>query len=104
MRYGIELLYKNDFHNRLKVLENKIAVLGKTKIKNIQALKTRIYPHYYDFDILDKKFQHFLDNDKQELYRITMTLNNHHLAIKMLTKSFTACMKVLWKYLEFYDT
>ena len=33
-----------------------------------------------------------------------MRLNNPHLSIQMLIKAFTAYMKVLWKYLEFYDT
>ena len=33
-----------------------------------------------------------------------MTLNNHPLAIKILTKVFTAYTKVLRKYMFFYDT
>ena len=34
----------------------------------------------------------------------TMTFNNHHLAIKMLTKEFTAYSSVFRKYMAFYHT
>ena len=33
-----------------------------------------------------------------------VTLTNHHSAIKMLPKAFTAYAKILTKYMEFYDT
>ena len=39
----------------------------------------------------------------KNFYRMTMTLNNYHLAIKILKKTFTACRKVLRKYVGFCD-
>ena len=41
-----------------------------------------------------------LANDK--FYKTTITLNNHHLTIKMLAEEFAADMKVSRKYMIFY--
>ena len=40
---------------------------------------------------------------KGRFHRMTMTLNNHYLAIKMLTKAFAVYIKFLGKYMEFYN-
>ena len=51
-------------------------------------------------NIGDKYLHNFLMVMKETFYRWSMTLN-HHLAIEMLTKAFTAFMEVLRKYIGF---
>ena len=82
----------------MKVLENTTAVLANT---TFQDLKNRINGHDKGLDILDQNIQKHLTMTNDKLYKKAKTLNNHHLAIKMITKAFTACTKFLSKYTGF---
>ena len=106
MTYAIEALYKTDklFPSRLNALENTTAVLAKATFIYLQSLKTRINRHDEDSEIMDRNLQYFLKVTNSKLYRMTMTINSHHLSIKMLTKVFRAYTEVLRKYMGFYDT
>ena len=53
--------------------------------------------------LLDRNLWNFLTATNEQFYRMTVTLNNHHLVIKMLTKPFTACTNILRKDIDFYD-
>ena len=39
----------------------------------------------------------------QTFQKMTVTFNNHYLAIKMLKEAFAAYIEVLRKYMAFYD-
>ena len=106
MTYAIKALYKNDnrfFYNRIKVLENTMAVLAKATFNNLQALQTRINWQDDDLAILDKNLWHF-GRDKLKPVKSNSDINNHHLVIQMLTKVFKIYTKVLRKYIWLYDT
>ena len=87
MTQVMDALYKGDtlFHERLKVLENTSAVLARETISDLQALKSRINGHHEDLDV----------QTNQGLCKMTMTLNIHHLAIKICTKAFISYTKPL---------
>ena len=92
-----------NFHDRLNGVENMTAVLAKATFSDLQTLKTRINRHDKDLDLLDKNLQNFLTARNDEFYRMTKTLKNHHLAIKMLTKVSTVYAYILRKYMGLYD-
>ena len=106
MMYVKEALYKNDklFHNRLKILKQTPAVLVKATFNDLQALKISINRHIEDLDVLSRHLQSLLTVANEKFYKIKMILNNHHLVITILTKTFMAYTKVLRKSMEFYDT
>ena len=81
--------YDRLFHNRLKVLK-KTTVPVKATFNNLQALKTRINGHDKDLHIMNKMFQHFQTITNKNIYKKTVTIKNHRLAIKNLTQLFTA--------------
>ena len=84
----LEALYKTDklFHDRLKDVESIIAVLAKVIFNDLKALKPGETIHETDLEILDKILQNFLAVIYDKIYKITMTLNNHQLAIKMIAQ------------------
>ena len=69
------------FSWQTKVLENTMTVLAKVTFSNLQVLKTRINGHDDDLDQLKKYFSPFLELTNQHFHKISMTLNNYHLAI-----------------------
>ena len=60
---------------------------------DLQALRKRINGHAEDLNALDQFFLTFLKKTTQQFHKTFMTLNNHHLAIKMLPKPFVAFIK-----------
>ena len=86
----------------MRVLENKTIVLARIAFSDLQALKSRINGHDEDFDVLET-IQIFLKMTDQRFQKMTMTLNNYHLVIKMPIKAFTVYTKVLRIYVSFYD-
>ena len=93
-------LYKNDefFQNRLK------AAIANVTCNDLHGLRNNINGHDEDLNILDKNIQNLVTAIKDKFYKTTMTLHNHHLAIKVLTKPLTAYMEVLRKVKGFYNT
>ena len=90
--HAMKALYMINFSIMEYSLENT-AVLEKAIFCDLHDLKLRNYKPK-KIDILDKIFQQFLKMMKQNCYRIPITLYNHHLTIQMLTKVFTAYIKV----------
>ena len=70
--------------------------LAKATFNDPQALKTRN-------NIVDN-LMNFLTMMNKKFHKMTVTLSNHHQAIRVLTNAFAAYMKALGKYREFYDT
>ena len=104
--YAMVTLHRNEkpFHDRLNILENTSTVLTKATFNNLQALKTRRNLYNEGLDILNRNFQNFLRAMNDKFCRMTVTLNNHHFATKMLTKAFTSYTKALRKYIGFYNS
>ena len=90
---------KNDrlFHDSLNVLENIVVAVAKVTFNYVQVLKTRINDEA--IDILDRNVQDILTATNDKLYRITITFNNHYLAVK--AKAFTTYTKVLKRYVGY---
>ena len=49
-------------------------------------------------------WSNFLKQKTQKFHKTFMTINNHHLTVKMLTSTFAAYINVLKKCVGFYDT
>ena len=45
----------------------------------------------------------FLTVTNDKFYKMTVTLNNHHMAVKMFIKAFMEYTKIYGKYIGFYD-
>ena len=89
--------YKNDiFLQQTKNFGNAAAFLTKATFSNLQAFKNRT--DMTKTHILNQNIQNFLKVTKDSLYKATMTLNNHNVAINMLTNVSTAFANVLRKY------
>ena len=75
MTHVMEALYKNHklFHNRMKVLENSVAILANTEFFDLHDLP-KINGHDVDLDIPDKTIQNFLEVTNLRFQKITMTL------------------------------
>ena len=60
--------------------------------------------HNEDLDILNRTIHNFLTMKNNTFYKTTMTLNNHHLVIKMVTEALMEYIEVMTNYMGFYDT
>ena len=84
------------------VMQNRTALLAKTQLQQVNAIRENI--HRFDKRLNKTNWQFYLFMEETEAtFRQTYSaINNHHLAIKMLTKYFSFHTRNMHKYIDFY--
>ena len=104
MSNAVKQLYENNkiFHNRMLVMQNRTALLAKTQLQQVNSIRENIHRFDKKVNKANWQFYVFMEETERTFTRTYSAINNHHLAIKMLTRYFLFHITHMHKYIDIY--
>ena len=105
MSKAVEQLYKNDkmFHDKLLSMEHRQAVIAKTMNTRFRNIRSKIQRQDRRIDKGLLMLQQFINYTHHEFARTYEAINNHHMAIKFLSRTFSYYATALHEHIDYYQ-
>ena len=104
MSNAVKQLYKNDriFHDGMLIMLNRTALLAETQPQKVSNIRENINRFDEKLNQTNWQFYVFMEETERIFRRTYSAINNHHLAIKILTRYFLFHITNMCKYIDFY--
>ena len=83
-------------------MQNRTALLSKTQLQQVNSIRERIHRFDQKLNKTNWQFYVFMEETERTFTRTYLAINNHHLAIKILTRYLSFHITQMHKYIDFY--
>ena len=83
-------------------MQNRTALLAKAQLQQINSIRESMHKFNQKLNKTNWQFYVFMKETERTFTRTYSAINNHHLAIKMLTSYLSFHITHMCKYIDFY--